>query len=307
MRPLRRLALSLAVLCWVSGAIACALPARAEPAAPPAPGKTLVVMGDSYTANGLHVFDGDGPACRRGAGSWPNELSRLMHLAGTPDFEDVSCPGASLASFTHYTLLHEVRDAADAGSFGPRTKIVAIQMGMNDAWGHTKSQGGDSLYLCALDFRDGCGRAAVTQDRISDPNAVTGDAYADRIRTVITYIKYYAPNARIALVGYPEIVAPHATSTCVSILGAGNLVQDRASALVGYLDRLDHAQRDAARDLGIDFFDARTLTAGHGICSPQPWLNGFMDPRADFFGMPLHPSVQGDNVLASALYQRLNR
>jgi hypothetical protein len=158
-----------------------------------------------------------------------------------------------------------------------------------------------------LNFRDGCGQAAVAQDRISDANAVTGDAYADRIRTVITYIKYYAPNARIILVGYPEIVVRQATSVCVSVLGVGNLVQQKASALVGYLNRLDQAQRNAARSLGIDFFDTRALTAGHGLCSPQPWLNGFFDPRADFFGMPLHPSVQGDNVLASGLYQWLNR
>ncbi|MGF6889191.1 hypothetical protein ABIA39_008522 [Nocardia sp. GAS34] len=74
-----------------------------------------------------------------------------------------------------------------------------------------------------------------------------------------------------------------------------------------YLDQLDKAQREAAKLLNLDFFDTRAITAGHGLCSPQPWLNEFFDPRANFLGIPFHPSAQGDSVLAHALYRWISQ
>ncbi|MQY18222.1 SGNH/GDSL hydrolase family protein [Nocardia macrotermitis] len=263
-------------------------------------GSELVVLGDSYTANGIRL-DGDSRDCNHGPTAWPVQLSKLLKIAGTSDFEDVSCSGASLESHTAYDIVSEARIAAVAGAFGPRTKTVALQFGMNDTWGDSKTMLWTSLGPCVFNFRDGCGPEAAAQGRLADFRALTGQAYADRLREVVDYVRYYAPNARIVLVGYPELFPAHSSTVCTSVLGVGNIIQDRGAGLVDYLDRLQQAQIEAAKLLDLHFFDLRALTAGHGLCSSQPWLNGFFDPRADFAGIPFHPSAQGDSVTAQAL------
>ncbi|MEV6427265.1 SGNH/GDSL hydrolase family protein [Nocardia sp. NPDC051463] len=274
--------------------------ASAEPEKPPAAGKSLVVIGDSYTANGVRL-NGDEKECRRGPSAWPTQLSQLMGIHGTPEFMDVSCSGASIQSQTAYNLIHEARLADKAGAFGPNTKVVAIQLGMNDTWGTNKTMLWTAMDPCILNLTDGCGLEAAEQGRSPDYRAVTGKEYADRIRTVIDYIRYYAPQARIVLVGYPELVPAQTQKLCVNILGVGAFVQDRGAAVVEYMDRLDRAQREAAEILKLEFFNAKPITAGHGLCSQDPWVNGVFDPRADFLGMPLHPTAKGDAVMAAAL------
>lgn len=283
----------------------------------PQQGKELVVLGDSYAANKMIVGHATNE-CLHGDTSWPVQLSGLMGVAGTKDFENVSCLGASIdsgpitPSGKHvegrdgYVLVQEAAAAVAAGSFGPRTKLVAIQIGMNDAWPRDSVITlGPALDSCVFDLVRGCDLDAIDQGRIPDYRAVTGQLFADRIRVVVDYVRYYAPQARILLVGYPELFASTQRQLCLNILGIGDYIQPRGRALVEYLDRIQTAQREAARILHIGFVDARALTAGHGLCSADPWINGVLDPRADLTGLPFHPSVRADTVLARAIYSRI--
>jgi lysophospholipase L1-like esterase len=280
------------------------VPAGAAPA--PATGSNLVVLGDSFAANGLR-WDFDSKECLRGPTSWPNQLSALKGVAGGAGFVDVSCSGAAIETDHGYTLVQEALDADKAGAFGPRTELVAVQFGMNDHWGPAGTTLLTSLGPCIFNLDAGCGLDAAEQGRITDYRGVSGEYFAKRIREVVEYVRYYAPQAKIVLVGYPELFPARQEFACVSVLGAGEFRQPRAAGLVEYLDRLDAAQRAAAAQLHIDFFDTRTLTAGHGLCSSEPWLNGALDPRADVAGIPFHPSSHGDAVLAAALYERYGK
>ena len=49
---------------------------------------------------------------------------------------------------------------------------------------------------------------------------------------------------------------------------------------------------------GFAFVDVRDEFAGHGVCSPDPWING---PRVPTFIGPYHPTQQGyrDGYLAA--------
>ncbi len=283
-------------------------PAAAAPVENDRPeGRALVVLGDSYTANYPKVFSGT-KECLHAPTSWPTRLSERMGLAGTPDFLDASCSGSTLASGNGWRLVHEVAAAAKQQAFGPKTEIIAIQTGMNDAWSRTNTASMiTSFQSCVFNFTDGCGLEAAEQGRFTEYRNVTGRLYADLIREVITYMRYYAPNARIMLVGYPELFPAGQEHVCVNVLGAGQVVQPRGRAVTEYLDRLDTAQREAAELLGLEFVDIRSVTAGHGLCSDDPWLNGFFDPAADMAGMPFHPSAHGDAVAAEAVYERIRR
>ncbi|WP_405181801.1 hypothetical protein [Nocardia sp. NBC_01377] len=167
-----------------------------------------------------------------------------------------------------------------------------MQFGLNDAWGTEHSTTlWTSLLPCVFNLEQGCGPNAAAEGRVTDYRGVSGGEYAARIRAVVTYVRYYAPDAEVVLVGYPELFPAGQDFACVNILGASNFIQPRAEGLIEYLDRVDTAQREAARILGIELFDTRAVTTGHGLCSNDPWLNGAFDPRADPVGIPFHPSV----------------
>ncbi|RMI32751.1 SGNH/GDSL hydrolase family protein [Nocardia stercoris] len=275
----------------------------AQAADPGAPGKKVVVLGDSYAAHGDAVdaaLTGQLSSCYHGASAWPSQLRGLLGLAGTDQVSDHSCPGAMIESTEHYTLLQEARDADAENAFGPQTQLVAIQLGMNDSWG---VPGGLAAAFqgCEYDLIEGCDAEAVAAGRTPDMSGVTGAAYAEKISKVVAYIKYYAPNAHIVLMGYPEMAAPGTEALCVDPLGLP-VAQRHAGPVLEYYERIDQAKRDAAQQLGLEYFDTRAVTAGHGLCSPQPWVNGVLDPRADFTGAPFHPSAAGDLAVATALY-----
>ncbi|GAB3207079.1 SGNH/GDSL hydrolase family protein [Nocardia tengchongensis] len=276
--------------------------------ADPAPaGKDLVVLGDSFSANDWDHFEGKNDCNRHGATAWPVQLAKRMGVYGTEDVSDPSCPGASIDSGPGWTMSQQAQRADKEGAFGPDTKLVTVQFGMNDKWGTSDQTLFSSLQSCLFNLELGCDPEAVDQGRMTDYTGVSGALMAKRMSNAITYIKYYAPNARIVFVGYPELLTPGSNAICLSVLGVAPFINPRGRALVEFLDRIDLAQREAAQLLGIEFFDARALTAGHGLCSTQPWLNGILDFRTGIDGLPFHPSTEGDTVLANAIYDRYGR
>ncbi|WP_067704308.1 SGNH/GDSL hydrolase family protein [Nocardia jejuensis] len=269
-------------------------------------GKELVVLGDSFTANALDLLP-DEKRCMQSLTSWPAQLSTLMGINGTDQVANPSCPGASIDSGPGYTLSMEALLASKAGSFGPSTKLVTLQFGLNDRWGSSESSLWNAMQQCVFDLTDGCDPQHADQARPIDSHGISGAAYAARIRSTVTYIRYYAPNARIVLVGYPELVPAGQETVCLDFFGVAPFVQPRGRSISETLDRIDRAQREAAQQLQLEFLDARALTTGHGLCTADPWVNGVFDPTVNIEGLPFHPSPTGDSVVANALYERYVR
>ncbi|RMI28439.1 SGNH/GDSL hydrolase family protein [Nocardia stercoris] len=239
-------------------------------------GAEIVTLGDSYSSNpqvwdpATGQFDGLGETvCSHKPDAWPGQLSRLAGVAGTSDFVDESCSGAALQSDSKYTPALEAKAADKVGAFGPRTKLVTLQFGVNDTW--------------------------------PDENSVTGEVYAHALSNVVAYVKYYAPNAKIVILGYPEMFGPG----CVDVLGLGEIPKPDDARDSAHMDHLDTAARQAAQLLGVDFLDVRALTAGHGSCAPDPWVNGLFNRPEYRLGWPFHPTVTGDAVVAQALAAQL--
>ncbi|MGW4247054.1 SGNH/GDSL hydrolase family protein [Nocardia sp. NPDC004722] len=302
---------SSARLRWFAASTVCGTAAMLAAMAPVATaatgGKTLVVLGDSYSANAgiLDLIDkGGDTVCKHVPTSWPTQLTQRLGLAAD-DVEDNSCQGATLDT-SGWTLAHQVKRAMSDGALGPDTRTVTIQLGMNDAWGTDNPVALSHAVPCLTDLIDGCGPEAAAQGRTPDPETITAAAYADRVRQAIVYLRYYAPNARIVFVGYPEIHSPGGDSACTSVLGL-EVIQPRAGAITAFLDRLDTAQRGAAAQLDADFLDARAVSAGHGACTPDPWVDGVFDPATEVLGFPWHPNARGDSMLAAAVQDWIAR
>lgn len=285
--------------CFAAAAVLAA-PAVAEPA--PA-GAAVIVLGDSYSANSTEIAYEPSP-CAHGGTSWPTQVGRRLGIAGTADIADLSCSGGSIDTPPGWTLLHQARKAAAANAFGPGTRLITLQAGMNDSWGGNSVNMIHAFTECLLNLVAGCGLDAPAQNRLPDYLGVTGENMAQRVRAIVEYAKYYAPDARIVFVGYPEIWPTGATSACIDVAGVGRVAQPRAEGVIAYFDAIDRAQRAAADLLGIDFLDTRALTAGHGLCSADPLVNGVLDPRTGVTGIPAHPSERGDALVAEALIRR---
>ncbi|MFD3703480.1 SGNH/GDSL hydrolase family protein [Nocardia sp. NPDC058658] len=282
----------------VSAVLSVVAPAAADPPG----GATAVVLGDSFTATAPvlgHAEDG----CTHSVTSWPNQLAREARLAGGSQFVDVSCNGGTLDTGDGWTLVHQARKAFAQGAFGADTRAVLIQVGLNDRWGASTGTAFPSTD-CLLNVVAGCGFEATDQHRLPDYRAVSGAGYADRVRDVVTFVRYHAAGARVALVGYPEVFASDQSSACMDLAGIGRVVQPRAEGYIAYLDKIQQAQREAAALLGIEFLDVRAITAGHGSCTAEPWISGLDGASSLFDGAPIHPNAQGNGAVAAQIRER---
>lgn len=269
----------------------------------PAGGAQVVVFGDSHTAGTNMPMRTDERGCAKGAENWPDQLRANLGLSAG-DLIDVSCSGASINS-DGFHFSDEVRQAEARGALGERTRDIFIQLGKNDQWGGSGVNLLQSVQACLLDVTTDCGDRAVASGKMQDPAAVTAENYAARMKPVIDYLSYYAPNAEITIVGYQEVVPRGGSEVCIRI-GGSPLVNHDAPALVSFMNRLDMAAAGAAGILGVSFVDLRTATEGHGSCSADPWVNGVLDARTELIGGPWHPSKKGDSVTASILRDRVN-
>ncbi|ALC05767.1 hypothetical protein CDES_06750 [Corynebacterium deserti GIMN1.010] len=269
----------------------------------PEGGAKVVVFGDSHTSGTNAPYRTDERGCIKGADNWASQLQWQLGL-GAGDLIDVSCSGASINS-DGFHFSDEVRHAETRGAIGPNTTDIFIQLGKNDQWGGSQVNLLESVQTCLFDLAAGCGDRAVAQGKMQDPNAVTAENYASRMEPVIDYLKYYAPNAEITLVGYQEYTARSGSQVCVR-LGGTPMVKNDASALVSFMNKLDMAIDGAADILDVSHVDLRSATEGHSSCSADPWVNGVFDARAEIVGGPWHPSIKGDSVTAGLLRDRVD-
>lgn len=270
----------------------------------PEGGAKVVVFGDSHTSGTNAPFRTDERGCLKGTGSWPARLQANLGMS-RGELIDVSCNGASInSSGLHFS--DQVREAETRGAIGPRTAQIFIQVGKNDQWGLSAVSLRDSVINCLTDLVNGCGDRAIAAGTMQDPAAVTAEYYAQRMEPVIDYLRYYAPNAEITLLGYQQYLPRSGSEVCVR-LGGIDLPKSDASALISYMDRLETAIGGAAEILQVHHVDLHAASAGHSSCSADPWANGVLDLRATLIGMPWHPSLRGDSVTAGLLTEQIGQ
>ncbi|QWF21966.1 SGNH/GDSL hydrolase family protein [Nocardioides sp. LMS-CY] len=261
--PAAALLLALAVLagCSNAGDDPAPLPARAtgDPTASPARYDRYVALGDSYTAAPLVAPTDTGTICLRSGVNYPALVAEA--LPGTA-LTDVSCSGASTANVraAQRGMTGSVPPQLDA--VRPRTDLVTIGLGGNDG----------SLFATLL---GGCTRLAA-DDPAGGPCAArfagelepTLTTIRDRLVGVVDDVRERAPEARVLLVGYPQIVP--ASGTCPDLpLAAGDYAFAR-----DVNHRLTEAVRAAAETADAEYVDVWAATEGHDICAADPWING---------------------------------
>jgi len=224
-----------------------------------------VALGDSYTSGlGAGSYISSSGSCDRSGNAYPEQWSDENSLAS---FVSAACSGATTA---------DVIDS-QVSALSASTTLVSITIGGNDAGFSTVME------TCVLESTSSCLNAVSTAESfITSPGGLP-----TRLATTLRTIRADAPNAKIVVLGYPDLYDLSRSSTCL-----GLSTKDRM-ALNGGADDLDSALAAAAAANGDTFADVRGQFARHEICDSGSWLNS-----VDIFAISssYHPNTSGQKL-----------
>lgn len=230
-----------------------------SPATAPTAYDEYVALGDSYTAGPLIPPTDTSTACLRSAVNYPALVAQAM--PGTA-LTDVSCSGAATENMTapQRGMTGAVPPQFDALRRG--TDLVTIGLGGND-----DGLFGAMLGRCTkLRATEPTGSPCVT--RLGDRLDPTLERTESSLVAVVAGVRRRSPQARILMVGYPQIVPE--SGTCADLpLADGDYAFARQIN-----HELTEAVEDAAEEADVEYVDLWEPSAGHDICADDPWING---------------------------------
>jgi lysophospholipase L1-like esterase len=285
----------------LGGCIGAASPAP-EPAGdsssgPPLPSLSYVALGDSFTAApGIPETDGS-DSCLRSSHNYPSRVADRLADDHDVELADRSCSGAvtsSLAGEQTFggTTLPPQLDALDRD-----TDLVTLSIGGNDFGVFLRLVGG-CVTLAAQDPEGSpCRDAARAQGNLL---ARTQSRIEGRLVRAIEEVRRRAPDARVLVVGYPQLTPAQGGCPDLLPLASGDLPFARHvnKALTDNLAR-------AAERTGTTYVDVWRASAGHDICSDQPWVNG--QNGVEGGAIPFHPLPAGQRAVADLVLDEVER
>ena len=103
-----------------------------------------------------------------------------------------------------------------------------------------------------------------------------------------------APAAEVLVVGYPALLPETGTCPAVAPFADGDY-----PLLVTIIRSLSDALEAAAASRDLAFVDVYTASAGHDVCSDDPWINGAnIAPDGT---IPFHPLAEEQSAVAALI------
>lgn len=253
----------------------------------------IVVLGDSYSANPTPATKS---GCRRSTDAWPYQLKlgsrrTIGERVGAEDpnlrFSFLACTGATMKNLTTKKRYGE---KPQIGRIPRDTTLIYLTIGGNDL-GFT-----DIVRECAL--------GACTKDSLYVESAYTvlnRGIFTGNLVDVLKKIKARAPQARVKLVGYPELFNADRCGPIVWGTSLG-ITRDEASLLSSLASAVNRAQRSAASKVGAGFISVLAPFEGHGDCTDgdAQWIYSMLEGTVDLrkgvwkpATYALHPNAEG--------------
>ncbi|MFF9086204.1 SGNH/GDSL hydrolase family protein [Streptomyces sp. NPDC014991] len=272
----------------VTGALALGL--TPTPAHATTPLK-YAALGDSYSAaSGVLPVDPTNLLCLRSTANYPHVVAARTGARLT----DVTCGAARSKDFTE-AQYPGVAPQADA--VAPDTDLVTLTIGGND----------NGTFINAV---TACGTAGVLSGGAGSPckdkygtsfeDAIEANTYP-ALKTALRAVRAKAPDARVAVLGYPWITPATADPSCFAELPI-------ASGDVPYLrslqTHLNAVVRRAAEETGTTYVDFARASEGHDACKAvgTRWIEPLL------FGsniVPVHPNALGEQRMAEHVVSAL--
>jgi lysophospholipase L1-like esterase len=235
----------------------------AAPAATAAGAVNYVALGDSYSSGvGAGDYISASGSCERSTLAYPEQWAAANAPAS---FVSVACSGASTADVL----------ASQVSALSASTTLVSITIGGDDAgFSHV-------MQTCVLSSASSCLNAVAAAEAF-----ITSQLPA-RLDQTLRTIAADAPNAKVVVLGYPDLYDLSKSSSCI-----GLSTSDRTALNQG-ADDLDAALQAAAQANDDTFADVRARFAGHEICDSGSWLHS-----VDIFAVSssYHPTAAGQDA-----------
>ncbi|POX61704.1 lipase [Streptomyces sp. Ru62] len=241
-------------------------------------------LGDSYSAaSGVLPVDLTSPLCLRSTANYPHVIAARTGARLT----DVTCGAAQTKDFTEaqYPGVAPQADAVTAD-----TDLVTLTIGGND----------NGTFINAI---TACGTAGVLSGGKGSPCADRyGTSFDDEIdahtypalKSALRGVRARAPQARVAVLGYPWITPATADPSCFVRLPVATGDVPYLHALQAHLNAV---VRRAAEETGATYVDFSEVSAGHDACQAvgTRWIEPLL------FGqnvIPVHPNALGERRMA---------
>ena len=277
-------------LCVTAGlALGLAGVAAAVPAS--ASSGVYVALGDSYTSGPLitPAASGANILCLQSAANYPHLTAAALGLSLT----DVSCAGATVSDMTtsQYSGVAPQFDALSSSD-----TVVSIGIGGND-----NNTFIDAIAACsalgALDVLN-IGAPCKAAEGSTFANDIASDG--PNVGAALAEIHTLAPNARVFVVGYPDILPQRGNCWLSMPLTTGDVAY-----LNGVEQDLNSMLATEAAAHGATFVDTFDGSIGHDLCKSESvrWIEPLIPSSA---AISVHPNANGEAYMASALEAAIN-
>ena len=259
-----------------------------SPAGAPTQYDEYVALGDSYTAAPLVPPTDTSTTCLRSGVNYPALVAEAM--PGTA-LTDVSCSGAATENMMtpQKGMTGVVPPQFDA--LRRTTDLVTIGLGGND----------DGLFSAVLgqctQLRSSAPTGSPCTARFGDSVDASLEKIRSNIADVVSGVQERSPEARILVLGYPQIVPE--SGTCADLALADG---DYAFARTVNED-LNRAVEEAAGDTQAEYVDLWEPSAGHDICGDEPWINGRVTSASR--ALAYHPPAVEQRAVADLVLEKL--
>jgi hypothetical protein len=269
------------------GALALAVPSAAGAAQ-----TSYVALGDSYTSafGVMPLAPTAPPECGQSTLNYPHLVASALNLSLT----DVSCGGAKTENFT---VAQYPDQPPQFDALSPTTEAISVGMGGND----------NNLFVSLL--------ADCTSTDAGQPNvgAPCKKKYEPLVKKTLeedvapgekAYAEIHAlsPNAKLLIVGYPEITPQNGYCPTAIPWTTGDLKWFRD----GVTARGNALLRRLARAHNATFVNTFGPSKGHNACEPvgTRWIEPLI---GSLTGVPVHPNATGEEHAAVDLEKAMHK
>jgi len=288
------------------GALLGVLPARAARAllavtllpgtASASTGPSYVSLGDSYTAGPLIPAATGRPAgCLRSTHNYP---SLVADTIGAASFSDVSCAGATTADMIAPQSVTLGVNPPELNALSASTALVTLGIGGNDV-GFANIIINCTTLSLSSPFGSPCEKHYTVGG--TDQLAQLVNATGPKVAAVLADIHQRAPNARVLVVGYPDVL-PNTGHGCWPVVPVAYGDVPYLRGVEGELNAMLAAEAAASN---ATFVDTYSDSIGHDFCQRTgvKWVEGLVptSPAA-----PVHPNALGEKAMAQQVLAALS-
>jgi lysophospholipase L1-like esterase len=256
----------------------------------------IVALGDSYTAGLLFPLAPTSKplGCFRSTANYATLVAKALHASG--DLTDVACEGAGVAAMSTGERTDLGTNPPQLDALGAGDSLVMLTLGGDDlGFTHVLDE---CMLLSVTDlFGSPCEAHYASGGTDQLARLVSGEA--PKMTAVLTAIHAKAPDARVLLLGYPDLFPQ--TGGCwpkVPITG-GDVAYLRGIEL-----KVNAMLATAAAATGTTYVDTYDPTVGHDFCQRHSVkdIEGIIPTSLTY---SFHPNAHGQSVMAGKVLAAL--